>query len=168
MNFTKIKYDGKKVELHWNEKRPKGTDLTHTLTSTEPPAPEMRKALDKFDSFVEELLEVPSIWMDSLTVTGLSINEEEDGRQGLIITSQKKLAGANAPLVINTPHLREPTKLGEEGPGFFIDGMSEATTTAEEAAENFVKGKRAQRSLFDEEKPADKKRQLELAGTGAE
>jgi hypothetical protein len=165
MKFTKIKYDGKKVELSWNEKSKKGTEISHTLTSTEAPAIELKNALNAFERFVEDLLEVAPQWMLTLKVTGLSINEEEDGRAGLVITSQKKLSGANAPLVVNTPHLREVVKLGEDGPGFFLGGMAEAIDEAATAATAFFNGKRAQRTLFDS---ASETKKPELVGAGVE
>lgn len=169
MKFFKIKYNGEKVALSWTEHRPGGTEIEHNLHSGQTPAPDLPAALKRFEPFVEELLELPHEWMDTLKVTGLSINEEEDdGRAGLVITCQKKLAGANGPLVLNNPHLREPVKLGEEGPGFFLDGMDTAIESANNAAQGFVQGKRAQKDLFEEDAPKDKKRQLELAGTATE
>lgn len=164
MHFTKIKYDGKKVELAWTVQQ-KSTEITHTLTSSEKPLPALPQALNAFNDFVETLLEVQPGWMDNAKVTGLSINTEEDGRSGLVVTSQRKLADTNAPLVINTPHLREPTKLGEEGPGFLPDGVMDLVDYAERAAEDFVKGKRSQGNLFDE--PA-KKDEPVLAGATAD
>jgi hypothetical protein len=135
MKFFKIKYNGEKVALSWTEHKLGGTEIEHNLHSGQTPAPDLPAALKKFERFVEELLEVPADWMNTLKVTGLSINEEEDdGREGLVITCQKKLASTNGPLVVNTPHLREPVKLGEEGPGFFLDGMAEAIETANNAA----------------------------------
>jgi len=52
------------------------------------------------------------------------------------------------------PHFRNIqvswVKLGEEGPGFFLDGMAEAIESANNAAQHFVEGRRAQKELFGE------------------
>ncbi|MDB4871991.1 MAG: hypothetical protein JWL97_2995 [Gemmatimonadales bacterium] len=165
MKFFKIKYNGEKVALSWTEHRVGGTEIEHNLHSGQTPAPDLPAALKKFERFVEELLEVPADWMLTLKVTGLSINEEEDdGREGLVITCQKKLANTNGPLVVNTPHLRAPIKLGEEGPGFFLNGMEEAIAEANRAAQLFVEGRRAQKELFEVTLTKDMKHQLELSG----
>lgn len=163
MNFTKIKFNGEKVSLSWTEKKSGGTEIEHNLHSAQMPSPDLPAALKAFDKFVEELIEVPRDWMATLKVTGLSINEEEDGRSGLVITCLKKVGAANGPLVLNTPHLRQPLKLGEEGPGFFMDGMEGAIESADRAATGYVDGKRAQRNLFDAFVAREKK-QLDLVG----
>jgi hypothetical protein len=166
MRFTKIKYDGKQVELAWSEKK-KSTEIIHTLSSKEQPDKELPEALNAFAEFVERLCEVPKAWMRTVKVTSISVNvEEKDGRLGLVITSQKKIADANSPLVINTPHLRQAIKLGEEGPGFFLYAMEEAIDRADRAAQGFAAGKRAAPSLFDSGISESKSR--ELAGATAE
>lgn len=163
MKFTKIKYNGEKVGLSWTEKKTGGTEIEHNLQSVAAPAPELPAALKAFERFVEEILEVPRSWMESLKVTGVSVNQEDDSRVGIVITSQKKVANANGPVVVNTPHLREPQKLGEEGPGFFLKGMDAAIEQADRAATGYVQGKRAQRELpFEERKHKHTKGQLEI------
>jgi hypothetical protein len=165
LKFTKIKYNGEKVAISWLETKPGGTEIEHNLHSTMKPAPDLEASLERFSRFVEEILEVSHEWMGGLRVTGISINtEEEDGRAGLVITCQKKLALTNGPLVVNTPHLREPKNLGDDGPGFFLAGMDMAIDQAFTAATGFVQGKRAQREIFGDEVTltTDTKRQLEI------
>ena len=158
MKFSKVKYDGKKVELLWTEKQPGGTKIEHNLTSGQAPEKRFKDAIDEFVSFVREILELPAEYtMDGFRVTGVSTNEEEgDGRAGCVITSQKKLAATNAPLVINTPHLREPMEgdANQDGPGFFIAGMEEAIEELHTCARRYVDGEREQRDLFEEKKAA--------------
>lgn len=149
MKFSKIKYDWKKVELSWTTKE-KGAEIAHHLTSSARPAPAFTGAMRRFVPIVLSLLELPDSYDDGLQVTGISLNvEENDGRRGVVITSQKKLEAANAPLVLNTPHLREPVKDEEvDQPGFFPDEMEDAITHAERAASEYLEGKRAQGDLF--------------------
>jgi hypothetical protein len=165
MRFTKIKYDGKQVELAWSEKK-KSTEIIHTLSSKEQPDKELGDSLSAFADFVERICQLPHAWMANVRVTSISVNvEEKDGRLGLVITSQKKLIDANSPLVINTPHLRQALKLGEEGPGFFLVAMEDAIERAESAALGFVQGKRMQASFFDP--AASKTESRELVGASS-
>lgn len=157
MKFSKVKYDGKKVELLWTEKS-SGAVIEHKLTSSQAPEKKFVEAMEGFTDFVAEILELsPEYVREGFKVTGVSMNEEEgDGRAGCVITSQKKLAAANAPLVINTPHLREPMEgdANEGGAGFFIAGMEEAIAELHTCARRYVDGERLQRDLFEEKKAA--------------
>jgi hypothetical protein len=158
MKFSKIKYnaDKAKVELHWTTEED-GAEVEHILTSDSKPQPELPKALDAFREHAVTLLEAGESWLPtSLVVTGISLNEEEgeDKRRGIIITCRRALEKANAPLMFNTPHLREPTESSPLGtPGVFLDYMDDAIAQAEKAAAAYVHGHREQLSIF--EKGAD-------------
>lgn len=150
MKFSKIKWNGMKVFLAWIDKKGK-TEIEHHLNSYDTPAPELPKALSAFVPIVLDLLELPQAYRDDLRVTGLSINEEGDERSGLVVTCQKKIAQANSPLILNTPHLREPVAPTEHGAvGFFTNGMSEAIDKAQVAAIDYYRGKRAQTEIFED------------------
>jgi hypothetical protein len=157
MRFSKIKYNGAAVELQWVVgKEFQTAEVKHVLKSIEPPAPQLLESLNAFLPFVAQLLELPEVelgqptFMDEVWVSGLALNEEEgSGRRGIVITCRKPLKGARAPLIFNTPHLREDLDL--EGPGFMLRGMMDAIEDAERAAQAFVNGERAQGELFDRE-----------------
>lgn len=164
MKFTKIKWDGKRVELHWTEKRGPTTDVDQVLKSFDQPSPKFRAVFTNFASIVVQFLELPESWLTELRVTGLSTNEEEgDGRAGLVITSVKNVEGANSPLVLNTPHLREAVKGDEmERDGFMTSEMMEAMSDAWNAAEAYLKGEREQRDMF-KDSPEKEGRNAQLA-----
>lgn len=64
-----------------------------------------------------------------------------------MVTCLKTLATTNAPLVLNTPHLREDDG---ESPGLFLpDAMATLLDRAKQAAERFMQGDRAQLNLLD-------------------
>lgn len=151
MRFTKIKFNGFQVQLTWIEKKGSSGEVESTLKSYERPDPELGNAMRAFVPIVFDLLDLlRGDWEVDFLVTGLSINEEDDGRKGLVITCLKKLEKANAPLVLNTPHLREPVEDEEfERTGYFTDGMLEALERAEKAARGYVEGKREQGDLFE-------------------
>ena len=148
MNFSKIKWDGACVELVWDTKLDGAGEITHTLKSYDTPRPEFVEAMRAMVPHVLEVLELEHAgWEDSLTVSGLSINEEEDGRRGLVCTCRRALDIANAPLIINTPHLRE-FRDDEQLKGFLPDDMLVQLTKCEVEAALYLKGKRAQGDLF--------------------
>jgi hypothetical protein len=151
MKFTKIKLSEKNgVHLEWTtpaEKRPNDV-VEHRLTGKDAPAPEFTEAMQAFKPEVVGLLELSEEYGEGLTVVGLSINYEEDGRKGLVVTCLKALDAFNAPLVLNTPHLREAS---DEEPGNYLpDGLLLLVRHAEQEAAAYVNGIRAQQSLFSD------------------
>lgn len=147
MRFSKIKWDGKAVILRWTTRENGGeTEVHHELESRQQPHPDFTAAIAAFVMPVLDLLELPPEYAHSFSVVGLSLNEEDDGRGGIVVTCFKKLAETNAPLVLNTPHLREA---GDEPEGLFMPShWLKLIETAEKAAEQFVKGQREQLSLL--------------------
>ena len=145
MQFTKIKYDGKKVELSWTTKT-EHEKIEHHITSDESPDVDLVTALRRFVPHVVDLLHVPEQWGRDLRVTGLSLTEEEDGAEGVVITARTPLPATKAPFQFNLPYLKENPE-GKELPGFFRDGMGDDLSAARAAAERFVKGERAQQKL---------------------
>lgn len=149
MKFSKIKWDGACVELQWTSKLDGAGEITHALKSYDTPRPEFVEAMRAMVPHVLEVLELEAAdWDDTLTVSGLSINQEDDGRRGLVCTCRRALDIANAPLIINTPHLREFMD-DEQLKGFIPDDMLRAVEQVEREAALYLKGKRAQGDLFD-------------------
>ncbi len=149
MKFSKIKWDGACVELQWTSKLDGAGEITHALKSYDTPRPEFVEAMRGMVPHVLKVLELEAAaWEDTLTVSGLSINQEDDGRRGLVCTCRRALDIANAPLIINTPHLRE-SRDDEQLKGFLPDDMLAAMEAVEQEAALYLKGKRAQGDLFD-------------------
>lgn len=149
MKFSKIKWDGACIELTWTTKLDGAGEITHTLKSYDTPRPEFVAAMRGMVPHVLKVLELEEAgWQDTLSVSGLSINEEDDGRRGLVCTCRRALDVANAPLIVNTPHLREFMD-DEQLKGFIPDDMLRAMEQVERESELYLKGKRAQADLFD-------------------
>lgn len=151
MQFTKIKYDDKepKVTLRWQETRKGGEEvLKHALDAKDRPEPEFVEALQAFVAEVCRLLALPQDYGQGMTVRGVSINHEDDGRRGLVVTVLKALEDANSPLVLNTPHLREYDN--EESGVFASSGMIRRLDELEKRAQRYLDGHREQGDLFDE------------------
>ena len=81
MPFTKIKYDGKQVELHWTETKA-GTDIEHVMRCRQQPTPAFKEVFSGIARpLVMNFLDLPAHW--NIAVTGLSINiEDNDERLG--------------------------------------------------------------------------------------
>ena len=150
MDFTKISYErkAKAVTLRWQTLAGKDT-VKHELESSDVPAPALPKALDAFLPEVLKLLKLPTEYGLGLEIRGLSINYEEDGRRGVVVTCLKSLDTANSPLVMNTPHLREFGS-DDEGGIFMPSEWEDLLNAAVGAAKDFSRGIREQAGLFDQ------------------
>lgn len=146
--FTKIKWKpGEKLELQWVESVGEGkTAIVHQLASVEEPAAALPECLQAFVPEVLKLLRLPATYADDMSVTALTINYEDDDRMGLVVTCLKQLSSTNAPLVLNTPHLREADN---DAVGHFLPArMVQLLEDAKVVAERFLLGERAQLSLI--------------------
>jgi hypothetical protein len=144
--LTKIKHSKGETEIIWKEENGlTGESIEHKLTCSEPPRPELVDALQAFTSYVIELCELPSEYGDTLSVTGVSINENEHMGTGIVVTSLKKVSKANSPVVINTPHLSKDASC-DGGPKWpvYVAGMLDAL---ESEATLYRQGRRSQQEL---------------------
>jgi hypothetical protein len=145
--FRKIKHSRGSTVLTWvSEIRGEASrgNTETTLTSGDTPRPEFINALQAFSAHVLDVCELPDSWADGLTVCGVSISENDSQGVGIVVTAVKKVAGANAPVVINTPHLAEQS---EHGPALCREALDAINLLLEEA-DRFRKGERAQAELF--------------------
>lgn len=156
-NFTKIKNTGKSVAIEWSTKRTTASKAeehqSHQLECPERPRPAFDTALQTFLPFLLRILGAPVEWSDNTKVTGVSLNKEEDGRRGLVLTATRKCPFGAAPIALNTPHLRESQDATKEkGALFWLPGMDEAVDQMIHEAEKYLEGDRAQGELFSSEK----------------
>lgn len=148
MNFRKIKYNKARVVLAWGDLSP-SRELDTTLESVQAPHPDLTNALQAFRRPVLELLELADVgYEDGFTVVGVSLTTQEDGRRGVVVTCLKKLEGANAPLVLNTPYLAEPSEQNPDDDKALTGTWLELVEALEDEARAFIDGKRSQGDLF--------------------
>lgn len=159
--FTKIIANNKHVALHWVSRRKTASEAQeqhhHQLECAEKPRPKFDVALQAFLPFLLKIIGAPASWSDNTRVTGVSLNREEDDRQGIVITATRKCPHGSAPIAINTPHLREPIEDKDTGPNFFLDGMTDAIEEMCAEAQAYLDGDRAQGELFGDDEPKKKK-----------
>ena len=143
--YRKIGFKGEEVILRWQTTRNGGLEVEkHELTSKDPPLESFHEALQAFRDWLGTVLEVG---IDGIGISSVSINHEED-RRGFVVTALKALPSYfNAPLVLNTPHLREIVD-EDDGPGFADADLVELVDALEKEADRYLKGERQQGELF--------------------
>lgn len=149
--LTKIRYRDGETTITWLEDagdRP--TVHKHELVSREDPEPEFFTALDALVPQVLKLLELPADYgaEGHFLVQGLSLSYDKDGRRSVVVTCLRSLAGADAPLVVNTPSLPYPD-LDDDKPSLTYT-FAASTDDVCARAERFINGARAQQDLFAE------------------
>jgi len=147
--FKKIKSNGGKVILVYEQKNREGIWDTYTIESTEAPAPSFNNAIQ---GMREPLLVETELFglVDPLhiTVGGVSISHAS-GIVGLVISGTRSLKRSGAPLVINSPH--KPAEPYSEGgdPDLCLQGETvDALDALITQAELYLEGERAQTDLF--------------------
>lgn len=152
--FQKIKWNLKAVSLTWTTES--GTEThEHELTSSQTPHEDFERALQALKDDVLELCELYD-YEDGVRVSSVTISySEKSGRRGAVVTALKTLAVANAPLVLNTPHLAQE---GENDKGVLPPAMWRRVLALEVEAQAYVDGKRApkeQRDMFEQRRVTD-------------
>lgn len=147
MPYTKIKHSKGTTTLTRVEDRSSTDSVEQTLTSHDPPRPEFVTALQALTAWVVRICELPINYADGMTITGVSLTLGEYG--GCVVTALKKVDGANAPVVINTPHVPE-TPTSENGPAL-VSSTIQLLSALEDEADKFWRGERAQLDAFEGE-----------------
>ena len=105
MNITKVKYAGEKVRIEYTIDRADGGEADeYTLQSADKPLPSFETALLALTPDVVDICELDTLSAAHITVRGVTFTWKHD-IMGACITALKTLTTANAPLVLNTPHL---------------------------------------------------------------
>lgn len=144
--FTKIKHKAGETILEWQDSSEKQSVL-HTLSSHEDPRQEFVTALQALTSIVLNICGLPLNYADEMKVLGVTLTEHEAMGAGCVITVTKKLAGVNAPLVINTPHCTETSGNGQDAGGLPNSAIALLEHLVDEA-HRYRAGERAQTDLF--------------------
>jgi hypothetical protein len=166
IRFTKIKYDGSKVQLLYERERKEGDPDEFSLHSGDNPAPEFDQALQALAVDVASICELGAEAAQKLKVRGVTLTYAHD-ILGACVTALKSLVTANSPLVLNTPHLPSMAYSGNgDDPNPVLpDGMVVRLDALTAQAKRYLDGDRAQGSLFSEEGDTAKPEVLlELAG----
>lgn len=151
---SKVNYDGKMVLVRYQLMRKDGNIDEFEFRCHDQPAGPFRVALSSLREYVAEICQLPPTYCADLDVRGCSYSYSDDGIMGATITALKPLRTANAPLVLNTPHLMSaPTGENDVQPLLTPDQVIALDEVRQKALE-FVDGQRAQLSLFSKESEA--------------
>ena len=150
---TRVKYDGKRVTVHY-EVPPGEEPDEYVVTCNARPAPSFLAALAALRTHVGTICELPVEYVERLDVRGASYSYGGKAEvMGATITALKSLTTARAPLVLNTPHLASaPMSETDEAPLLAPLAGTALETLAREAL-RYVDGHREQSEMFDQPAP---------------
>jgi hypothetical protein len=156
--FTKIKYDGSKVRIEYEVTREPGKDPDeYTVFSADAPMPSFIDAMNALAQDVIAVCELPADQIDKLKIRGVSLTHTNDILDACI-TALKVVKTANAPLVLNTPHLPAEGYSDNPDEPVMPSWMGARLEAVSDEAQRYIDGERAQASLFNEaiaEQPQD-------------
>jgi hypothetical protein len=154
--ITKVKYDGERVAIAYDEVKLGGAADHYTLDCDDAPAPGFTRALQKLAKHILELCELAEEYGQGLTVRGVSFSYSgEHGVMGAVVTALKTLQMVSSPLVLNTPHQTEAPVSDSGDPSVCMtSAFAKDLQAVQVQAERYIDGKRAQVSLFEDVPPA--------------
>lgn len=135
-----------RVFLQWGEGREETIAITHHLSSAEPPAEGFLGALVGLIQPVLALLELPDSYGAGMEVVGVSFTHEEERGRGAVVTCLKSVAGAQSPVVLNTPYL--PETAADENSPTLPAALASAIEALCDEAERYLDGEREQLDLL--------------------
>lgn len=153
MNLTKVKHhDGKETVVEWTEQK-EGTTQSSSVVSNEAPDVALPAALKAFVPLVAEVCDLSEEWEQGMTVTGVSFSTEaakggKPERRGIVVTFRYTPSGFVAPMLCNTPHLRDAQgDESDDDPGYIPKSWHEHIDALTQAAVKFIQGARSQQEL---------------------
>jgi len=150
--ITKVKYDGSKVQVAWEEDTPIGKN-EFFLKCSDAPRADFSVALQLLKKYVTQIIEIPeenqNKWIENLEIRGVSFSWTNNV-MGAVITALKTLEKSNSPLVINTPHkTAEPYSPGGDVGNLLSEECVDALKDVIFEAEEYIGGKRAQQTMLE-------------------
>ncbi len=140
MDIHKIKRDGTKITIEWVSSE-ENAEILHRLTSTDPPEASFIRAFDELATHVRSLC-APGFtgsWYDALEVVAIAIAvDKEDSARRVGVTVRREIADGF--ITITLPSLHESC---------LSEGIMTAVRLVEDEAAAYVRGARAQGTLFE-------------------
>lgn len=150
MEFDKIRFDGKTVELEYTERTSGGAEAK-VAEHGDDPTPAFKAALQAFVGYVVWVISAPEAWAETITVRGVSIKRHEDQPRGIVVTAVRQcLRARNGTMLINTPFLTERPEGGTgEGAGFLPDHVPALIDDLENEAALYHGGERGEQTSLE-------------------
>lgn len=125
---------------------------SYTLDSSEKPRPELYDAMKNLASHVASLLEIETLNLDHrIKPTLVKYAYDNNGMMSAVIESNFSIPLAGAHVVIRTPSKQEPfdPEKNTDEKKYLFPNTVDALRKVQDEAELYIKGERAQGSLFD-------------------
>lgn len=170
MQFDKIRFDGKLVELEYKMPLPGGGGEDRQAHG-EGPGPTFKQALAAFTSYVIWVHSWPADIAERIEVRGVAIKRPDDAPRGITVTGLLKCPHArNSTSTFNTPYLAQPPEnYSGDGNGFLSAAVIGFVDELEEEATRFKEGEREQTSLpLGEAEPSDNTKEFNARSAAAE
>jgi hypothetical protein len=135
MLITKIKVQKIGITITYTQPTETGVPDTITVFSEEDARPAFYDALNSLVDDVVNLCLLDLEGWENVAVSGVTLKHKEE--MGVVITAQNKVENVNSPVIINTPYFIADANLTKK-----LEEVSEEAVA-------FVRGARAQASLFD-------------------
>jgi hypothetical protein len=156
IRIRKVKLVGGKTFITYEARSTVSADGwdSFELKSNDEPVPEMIIAIKSLAPQVCEVCELPQEWESNVVVHSVALSYSGDDTMftGAVISARKVLLNGGSPFMFNTPH-RPVTSKNKD-----LMLPPEAVILMEEIcehAEEFINGKRQQKSLFEDEEFGD-------------
>jgi hypothetical protein len=152
IRIDKVKVKGDRVYLEYSEATDAGRNL-FSMDCYERAQPELYKQLALLADHIVEMLNLPDKYADGMEIRVASfdyVDQDKGGPvMGAVITALKKLENGKY-FLINTPHAQAiPFGNSTNYDGCLSSACTEVLERVQDAAREYLAGKRAQTSLFD-------------------
>lgn len=147
--ICKVKFDGTRVEIRYTVARGGGDPDEYELKCRDLPRPEFETALKSLLPHAAKILELDEEYLERATVRGVTFSFTNEV-MGAVMTIIRPLDTANAPLILNTPHLPSESYNEDSKGGNDLLLSPECVSALDDLkteAENYIDGQRAQGML---------------------
>lgn len=147
---VKVNADADHVEVEYTKDR-SGVTEAYTLVVTgekAAPAPTLLDALRDLIDIGLDILKLPPEYRAGIRVSGASFTDNDKQGFGGTFTLVKSLDKVNGPLVLNVPH-HSVGSPDDKAPSKFTDEQATAMRKLQIEAGKYLRGHRAQESLFN-------------------
>ena len=154
--IRKIKRDGAKLFFDYTKVEDKKRS-EHTAKFTEEARPEFKAAFDKLAASICSVMEIDRSMSRRVYPSAVTYSADNKGRMGAVISFDWQVPSTGKVTTVNTPLTYSPLDdLEASRPEFFDGGTASALWELQQEAILYLRGHRAQGSLFDEETPKGK------------
>ena len=133
---VKLLQDGANVEC---EETKEGGTITHKHHNTGAPAPSFVNAVAALKDDVQEVMELPPKWMETVDVKGITVGYDDDAKEVTLAFTKRFKCGRS--MGYSTKRMRERVDHTQNGSSFMSEELLAKVNTVIQEAEAYVTGK---------------------------